>query len=100
MIAAPGVVGMPPPFLGERMKAFIEALNSVNSQVWAFFMLCAGGVMVVVFHRNGIAIDIAAGVIGAAVQLFQTSNKVQVPDSKPIITAPETPAPNPTQVTK
>lgn len=74
------------------MKSLIDSLNSINSQVWAFLILLSGGVMVVVFKRNGLDVGIAAGVIGAAVQLFQSTTKTQTLDaSKPIITTPETP---------
>jgi hypothetical protein len=75
------------------MKSFIESINSINSQVWAFLILLTGGAMVVVFHKSGLDIGIAAGVIGAAVQLFQSTTKAQLPDSKPVMTTPETPLP-------
>ncbi len=59
----------------------VNALNAVSSQVWAFFILIVGGLMVVIFHRQGIAIDIAAGVIGAAVNMFNSLIKPQQPGS-------------------
>jgi hypothetical protein len=60
---------------------FINALNAVSSQVWAFLILIIGGVMVLAFHKAGIAIDIAAGVIGAAVNMFNSLIKPQQPGS-------------------
>jgi hypothetical protein len=74
------------------MKSFIESLNSINSQVWAFFMLLTGIVATIVFHKSGLDAGIAAGVIGAAVQLFQSTTKKELPDSK-VMTTPETPLP-------
>ena len=62
----------------------IAALNSINSQVWAFLVIVTGGGFVLGFHKAGIAIDIAAGVIGAGVQMFTSSNKnVPPPDHVP-----------------
>jgi len=77
------------------VKNFIDALNSINSQVWAFLMLVIGLGSAMLFHKIGLDIAIAAGVIGAAVQLFQSTTKTQVPDAKPVLTIPETPSPTP-----
>lgn len=60
---------------------FVNALNAVSSQVWAFLILLIGGAMVLAFHKAGIAIDIAAGVIGAAVNMFNSLIKPQQPGS-------------------
>jgi hypothetical protein len=54
---------------------FIAALNSINSQVWAFLVILSGGGFVLMFHRSGIDVGIAAGVMGAGVQMFTSSNK-------------------------
>ena len=64
------------------MKRFIEALNSINPQVWAFLILLTGCASVLVFHRNGIDIGIAAGIIGAGVQMFTTNSKASGPGSQ------------------
>ena len=45
----------------------IAALNSINSQVWAFLVIVTGGGFVLGFHKAGIAIDIAAGDIQGAI---------------------------------
>jgi hypothetical protein len=60
----------------------VNALNAISSQVWAFLILVIGGVMVLAFHKSGIAIDIAAGVIGAAVNMFNSLIKPQQPGSQ------------------
>ena len=54
---------------------FIAALNSINSQVWAFLVILSGGAFVIFFHKSGIDVGIAAGVMGAGVQMFTSSNK-------------------------
>jgi len=83
---------------------FIAALNTINSQVWAFLILTTGVTTAILFHRAGIAVDIAAGVIGAAVNMFNSLIKPTAPgtqhlevDSSTIPpTPPMTPAPSPT----
>lgn len=47
-------------------SCFIEALNSINSQIIALTVLLIGCTMVVVCKRNGIDPTIAGGVIGVA----------------------------------
>jgi hypothetical protein len=58
---------------------FIAALNAINSQVWAFLMLLTGVGAVYLFHKEGLDIGIAAGVMGAAVNMFQSIAKAQSP---------------------
>ena len=58
---------------------FIAALNAINAQVWAFLILVTGCVAVLLFHKAGIAIDIAAGIIGAGVNMFTGMGKGQSP---------------------
>jgi hypothetical protein len=71
---------------------FIQAFNSINSQVWAFLVLLTGCVSVVVFHKAGIDIGIAAGIIGVGANMFQVSMKQQ-----PVQHAETDSAPDPTQ---
>lgn len=78
---------------------FIAALNAINPQVWAFLILVTGCGSVLIFHRNGIDIGIAAGIIGAGVQMFTTNSKSTTPgaqhlevDTTPPLVQPETPA--------
>lgn len=72
----------------------IQALNSINSQVWAFLIVLVGSVDVWLFHQAGIDIAIAAGIIGAGVNMFTQANKQQQPgqhleiDSTPDPTQP------------
>jgi hypothetical protein len=49
---------------------FIAALNAINGQVWAFLILITGCAAVLSFHKAGIDIGIAAGVIGVAGNMF------------------------------
>lgn len=81
---------------------FIAALNSINSQVWAFLIVLVGSVDVYFFHTAGIDVAIAAGIIGAGVNMFSQIAKQQLPgqhlqmDSNPDPTLPEVPpAPKP-----
>jgi hypothetical protein len=69
----------------------ILALNSINPQVWAFLILLTGCVAVLTFHKAGIDIGIAAGIIGAGVQMFTSSGKAQ--DHPPNPQPPADPAP-------
>ena len=71
----------------------IAALNSINPQVWAFVLVVIGCTSVVVFHKNGIDIGIAAGIIGAGVQMFTSSSKAQdhPPPLPPLPVAPAQP---------
>ncbi len=55
------------------MTKLVSALNSINSQVWAFLVIGTGGAFVLAFHKAGIDIGIAAGVMGAGVQMFTSS---------------------------
>jgi hypothetical protein len=57
------------------MTKLVSALNSINSQVWAFLVIGTGGAFVLAFHKAGIDIGIAAGVMGAGVQMFTSSSK-------------------------
>ena len=71
---------------------FVAALNSINAQVWAFLILVIGCAAVLSFHKAGIDIGIAAGIIGAAVNMFTGMTKAQAQDH------PNTPAdPAPTK---
>jgi len=56
---------------------FVIALNSISPQVWAFLILLTGCAAVLTFHKSGIDIGIAAGIIGAGVQMFTSSSKAQ-----------------------
>ncbi len=77
---------------------FIQAINSINSQVWAFLVLIVGCAAVISFHKSGIDIGIGAGIIGAGVNMFTSSLKQQQPgqhleiDSNPVPMAPALPA--------
>lgn len=64
------------------MTAFIASLNTINSQVWAFLILVTGVITAITFHKAGIAVDIAAGVIGAAVNMFNSLIKPQAPGTQ------------------
>ena len=57
----------------------ILAINSINSQVWAFLVVLVGCAAVISFHKAGIDVGIAAGIIGAGVNMFTTSLKQQQP---------------------
>jgi hypothetical protein len=59
----------------------VAALNAINSQVWAFLILALGLGAALAFHKAGIAIDIAAGVVGAAVNMFNSLIKPAAPGS-------------------
>lgn len=52
------------------MSKFVTALNSVAPPVWAFAILLVGCAAVLMFHKAGVDIGIAAGIIGAAVNMF------------------------------
>ncbi len=72
---------------------FIAALNSINSQVWAFLVILSGGGFIIAFHHSGIDVGIAAGVMGAGVQMFTTSLKhIPGTDSPPNPLTPAAPA--------
>jgi hypothetical protein len=70
----------------------IAALNSINSQVWAFLVIMSGGAFILAFHKAGIDVGIAAGVMGAGVQMFTSSMKHQLPVDPPANPTPATPA--------
>ena len=72
---------------------FIAALNAINSQVWAFLILVTGVGAVLAFHKAGIAIDIAAGVIGAAVNMFNSLIKPQQPGGSHLEVDTQSPSP-------
>lgn len=67
---------------GFSIAAFTSSLNTINSQVWAFLILVSGVATALLFHRAGIAVDIAAGVIGAAVNMFNSLIKPQAPGTQ------------------
>lgn len=52
------------------LERFISAINAIGSQPWAFLLVLLGVISVVVFHRNGLDVAIAAGIIGAGVNMF------------------------------
>lgn len=56
---------------------FVQALNSINSQVWAFLVVLVGCAAAISFHKAGIDIGIAAGIIGAGVNMFTSSLRQQ-----------------------
>ena len=76
----------------------IASLNAINSQVWAFLIVLVGCAAVISFHKAGIDIGIAAGIIGAGVNMFSAIAKAQQPgqhlqlDTNP---DPSQPAPPP-----
>ena len=61
------------------LERLVAAINGITTQVWAFFILVTGVVAVILFHREGIAIDIAAGIIGAGVNMFTGQAKGTIP---------------------
>lgn len=56
---------------------FIAAINAIGSQVWAFLILMTGIGAALLFHRAGLDIGIAAGIIGAGVNMFNSIWKSQ-----------------------
>jgi len=66
----------------------VTAINALNSQAWAAFMVVSGVATIVVCHRNGIEIGIGSGIIGAGVNMFTASVKSAQP------TVPEPTVPN------
>lgn len=83
------------------LNQFLATLNTINSQVWAAIILWTGIVTALLFHRAGIAVDIAAGVVGAAVNMFNSLIKPAAPGSQhlevdttpPVPPTPPTPMP-------
>lgn len=73
----------------------VIALNSVNSQVWAFLIVLTGCVFVLAFHRAGIDIGIAAGIIGVGANMFTSANRTGQSD-RPTLPGqtPEQPQPS------
>jgi TRAP-type mannitol/chloroaromatic compound transport system permease large subunit len=61
----------------------VNALNAINSQVWAFLMLASGIFAVWLFHKYGIEIGIAAGIIGAGTNMFNQIFKTTPPPPNP-----------------
>ena len=57
------------------MTKLVSALNSINSQVWAFLVILTGGGFTLLFHQHGIDVGIVAGVMGAGVNMFTSSLK-------------------------
>jgi len=85
---------------GFTISALTTSLNTINSQVWAFLILVCGVSTALLFHKAGIAVDIAAGVIGAAVNMFNSLIKPQAPGSQHVemdstAVPPATPTPLP-----
>lgn len=49
---------------------FVEGLNAIGSQPWAFALVVIGIITIIVSHKNGIDIGIGSGIIGAGVNMF------------------------------
>lgn len=62
---------------------FISAINSISPQVWAVIVLLIGCIAVGMFHRLGIDIGIAAGIIGTALNMFTGFNKAHQDPQQP-----------------
>ena len=83
------------------LNQFLATLNTINSQVWAAIILWTVIMTALLFHRAGIAVDIAAGVVGAAVNMFNSLIKPAAPGSQhlevdttpPVPPTPPTPMP-------
>jgi hypothetical protein len=54
----------------ELISQLIQLLNSLNPQGWAFLILIIGVTSAVLFNRVGIAAEVAAGIIGAGINMF------------------------------
>ena len=57
------------------LERLVAALNSITTQAWAYLILLTGIASALLFHRAGIAVDIAAGVIGTAINMFTAQAK-------------------------
>lgn len=57
----------------------VAALNAINAQVWAFLIVLIGCAAVLSFHKAGVDIGIAAGIIGAGVNMFTSTTKNPAP---------------------
>lgn len=75
------------------IERLVAALNSITTQAWAFLMLVVGVLAVLLFHRFGIAVDSAAAVMGAAVNMFTGLVNKGQPGPSPTtpVIAPEAP---------
>jgi len=58
---------------------FVNAINALNPQFWAFMILITGVFAVWLFHAWGIEIGIAAGIIGVAGNMFNSFLKPAPP---------------------
>jgi hypothetical protein len=66
----------------------VTAINALNSQAWAAFMIVCGITAIVLFHTRGIEAGVGGGIIGAGVNMFTASVKQAQP------TVPEPTIPN------
>ncbi len=62
-------------WVGKDKAQFFASLNTLNAQSWAFLILVIGVITALAFNRAGIANEIAAGIIGAAINMFTSQNK-------------------------
>lgn len=77
---------------------FVTAINALTSQAWAFLIMLLGVAAAIVFHRIGLAMDIAAGIIGAGVNMFTAQasrSSTQTDGDKPPVVRQTTEAPGP-----
>lgn len=73
------------------IERLVAALNSITTQAWAFVILLIGVGSCIWFHRTGLDIGIAAGVIGTALNMFQAQTKNPEPKSPAPVNAPIVP---------
>ena len=72
------------------MLTLVKAINEITTQVWAFMILCCGILAAVWFHKSGLDVGIAAGIIGAGINMFQSQAKANTSTT----TTSVTPAPS------
>lgn len=85
-------------WVGKDKAQFFASLNTLNAQSWAFLILVVGVVTALAFNRAGIANEIAAGIIGAAINMFTSqkgtpppgtsSSHLEVDTTPPVPTSP------------
>lgn len=73
--------------VGREPAQLVGALNSLSPQGWAFLILIIGVCAAILFNRAGIAVDIAAGIIGAGINMFTSQ---RTPPSGPLPGPPKT----------
>ncbi len=77
------------------IERIVAALNSITTQAWAFLILLIGVGACVWFHKAGLEIGIAAGIIGTALNMFQGQSKPATPTSPQPINSPTVPPETP-----